>query len=164
MLKYEEYVDFIKEKHKNQLRKQGTPYYLHPLEVSKILKDKKYNNNYQIAGLFHDLIEDTNTTYEEIEKISNKEITNAVRLVTKEKNYNMKEYISRINNNKMAKAVKLADRLHNIKEVKLTNKEFIKKYIEETEKWYIELSKNTVFEKDIKKELDNLKKNIQEEK
>ena len=59
-------IEYMKQKHEGQLRKQGTPYFMHPLEVSNILKTKGFDENYQIAGLFHDLLEDTDTTYEEI--------------------------------------------------------------------------------------------------
>ena len=41
-MEIEEYVEFIRKKHNNQNRIQGTPYYLHPVEVSKILKQKGY--------------------------------------------------------------------------------------------------------------------------
>lgn len=156
-MEIEEYVEFIRKKHNNQKRIQGTPYYLHPVEVSKILKQKGFSKDYQIAGLFHDLLEDTDTTYEEILKISNLEIAEAVRLVTKEKGYIMAEYIERIMKNDMARMVKLADRIHNLKETNLTPKEFQEKYIKETEKWFIDLAKDTVFEKDLNSELNKLK-------
>ena len=84
-MKLDNYIEFIKDKHKGQTRIQGTPYYMHPLEVSNILHEKGFPIEYQIAGLFHDLLEDTNATYEELVKISNKEIVDAVKLVTKEK-------------------------------------------------------------------------------
>ena len=156
-MEIEEYVEFIRKNHNNQKRIQGTPYYLHPVEVSKILKQKGFSKDYQIAGLFHDLLEDTDTTYEEILKISNLEIAEAVRLVTKEKGYIMAEYIERIMKNDMARMVKLADRIHNLKETNLTPKEFQEKYIKETEKWFIDLAKDTVFEKDLNSELNKLK-------
>ena len=113
-MKLDNYIEFIKEKHKGQTRIQGTPYYMHPLEVSNILYEKGFSIEYQIAGLFHDLLEDTNTTYEEIVAISNKEIADVVKLVTKENGYVMSEYIDRIMKNDMARMVKLADRLHNL--------------------------------------------------
>ena len=160
MLNIEEYKKYIKEKHEGQTRKQGTPYYLHPVEVCNILKENGFPFEYQVAGLFHDLLEDTETTYDEIVQISNKEIAEAVRLVTKEKGYNMQDYISRISNNEIAKMVKLADRLHNISETHLASKEFQEKYVKETEAWYIELAKGTVFEDKIKKELDKIKGNL----
>lgn len=87
----QDYIEYIKEKHGNQKRKQGTPYYLHPVEVSNMLKEKGFSEKYQIVGLLHDILEDTETTYEEIEKITNHEIAEAVRLVTKEKGYVMSE-------------------------------------------------------------------------
>lgn len=157
-MEYNKYIEYIKEKHKGQKRKQGTPYYLHPIEVSKILEKKGFSKDYQVAGLFHDLIEDTDTTYEEILQISNKEIVEAVKLVTKENGYKMQEYMSRIKKNDIARMVKLADRLHNLSETYLTEMEFQTRYIKETEEWFIDLAKGTVFEEDLKKELNNIKR------
>ena len=150
------YIKYIKNKHEGQTRMQGTPYYMHPLQVAKILKDKGFSEEYQIVGLFHDLIEDTDTTYEEILRISNKTIADAVRLLTKESGYIMEEYISRIRNNHIAKMVKLADRLHNISETYLATEEVKQKYIKETVKWYLPLASGTVFEDDLKQELKKL--------
>lgn len=158
MLSIDEYIEFIKMKHNGQTRKQGTPYYLHPLAVSKILKNNGFSDEYQIAALFHDLLEDTNTTYDEIKGISSEEIANAVKLVTKEKGYKMQEYIERIKNNDIAKMVKLADRLHNISETHLASKDFQEKYIKETKDWYIDLAKGTIFEALIKEELKKFEK------
>lgn len=155
-MEYNDCLKYVEEKHKGQKRFQGTPVYLHPKAVSEILKKKGFSEDYQIAGLFHDLLEDTNTTYEEILKISNKEIAEAVRLVTKEHGYKMQEYIERINENDMAKMVKLADRTHNLSEAPLAPKEFQQEYIKETEMWYIDLAKGTVFENDLQKNLKNL--------
>lgn len=154
----EEAKDYIKGKHGNQKRRQGTPYYLHPVMVSNILKEKGFSDDYQLVGLFHDLLEDTSATYSELLKLSNKEIADAVKLLTKEDGYDIDEYISRIKNNDIAKMVKLADRLHNLSEVHLTDKDFQNKYIDETEKWYIPLAKGTIFENDIKNVLVKLKK------
>lgn len=155
---FNDYVNYIKEKHKGQYRKQGTEYYTHPVAVAKILREKGFNEDYQVAGLFHDLLEDTDTTYEELVSISNEEIAKAVVLVTKEKNYDINEYINRIKNNDMAHAVKLADRLHNLTEAVYADEGFKEKYIKETEKYYLDLAKNTIFEDDITDALSNLKK------
>jgi (p)ppGpp synthase/HD superfamily hydrolase len=62
----------------------------------------------------------------------------------------------------MAKMVKLADRLHNLSETHLTSKSFQKKYIEETEKYYLKLAKDTIFEDKIREELLNLKNIIKD--
>ena len=127
----------------------------------QIFKEKKgFSKDYQIAGLFHDLLEDTDTTFEEILQISNMEIAEAVRLVTKENGYIMEEYMKRISENKMARMVKLADRIHNLSEAIYTSRDFQERYIKETEKWFIDLAKNTVFENDLIKQLKDLKNNI----
>lgn len=57
---------FVKEKHSQQKRKQGAPYYLHPFAIAEILKNKGFSLDYQLVGLFHDLFEDTNATYQEV--------------------------------------------------------------------------------------------------
>lgn len=152
----ENYIEFIKEKHKGQKRIQGTEYYLHPIQVANILKEKGFDENYQIVALFHDLLEDTNTTYEEILKISNKNIADAVVLLSKEPNYIMEQYMKKIKENEIAKMVKLADRLHNLSEAHFASGKFIDKYINETKEWYIDLANETVFEKDINRELEKL--------
>ncbi len=159
-MEIEDAVKFMKERHKGQTRKQGTPYYTHPLEVSNILKQKGFPKKYQIVGLFHDLLEDTSTTYEEIQKMTDQETATAVKLLTKKEGYIMKEYIERIKENELARNVKLADRLHNLREVHYGSEEFIEKYIKETEEWFINLAKNTIFEKEINNTLQNLKQKI----
>ncbi len=162
-MKLDNYIEFIKEKHKGQKRIQGTPYYIHPLEVSNILDKKGFSKEYQIVGLFHDLLEDTDTTYEELVQISNKKIADTVRLLTKEKGYVMSEYINRIMKNEMARMVKLADRLHNLSETHFASEKFKERYIKETEEWFIDLAAGTVFEEDIENILDNLKQELYEE-
>ncbi|HBC85173.1 MAG TPA: hypothetical protein DCZ30_07285 [Clostridiales bacterium] len=152
----ENYIEFIKEKHKGQKRIQGTEYYLHPIQVANILKEKGFDKKYQIVALFHDLLEDTNTTYEQILKISNKDIADAVKLLTKEPNYIMEQYVKKIKENEIAKMVKLADRLHNLSEAHFASRKFIDKYINETKEWYIDLANETVFEEDINRELERL--------
>ena len=152
----EEIKKFVKNKHGNQRRKHGTPYYLHPFAVADILEKKGYNLDYQIAGLFHDLLEDTDVKYEEILKLSSANIADAVKLLSKEEGYEISDYINRIDQNEIAKAVKLADRVHNLSEAYLVSNEFIQKYIEETKKWYLQLAKGTVFESEIKEALERL--------
>lgn len=149
-------IEFMKQKHKGQKRKHGTPYYTHPLAVAKLLKDKGFPIEYQIAGLFHDLIEDTDSTYEEIISLSNEEVLEAVRLVSKIDGYVMKEYVGNIKQNEMARMVKIADRIHNLSESPNANRSFQAKYIKETQDWYVDLARGTIFEEDLNRELNNL--------
>lgn len=153
-------IEFMKKKHKNQKRKHGTPYYLHPLTVSNILKIKGFPLEYQVAGLFHDLLEDTDATLEEIKELSNTKVAETVILLTKEKGYDMAEYIEKISKNNMAKIIKLVDRIHNLSEAHLASIEFQEKYIKETEEWFITLAKNSIFEEDLNKILLELKTNV----
>lgn len=161
-MKLNKAIEFMKQKHGNQKRKQGTPYYTHPLAVSKMLKEKGFSEEYQMAGLFHDLIEDTDATYEEIIELSNENVAEAVRLVSKAEGYVMEEYIRNIKNNDMARMVKLADRIHNLSESSVANRKFQRKYIKETKEWFLDLAKGTVFEEDLNRELNNLIKAYEE--
>ena len=157
---YEECRRFAEKKHSGQKRKTGEDYFTHPLSVSIILKKHGFNVDYQCAGLFHDLLEDTNATHTEIEKLSNKGVADAVVLVTKEKGYNIDDYMARIKSNKMAHMVKLADRLHNLTTAIGTSEEFRTRYVKETEEHYLELARGTVFEKEIKAALEGVRRTL----
>ena len=133
-------LEYAKEKHCGQKRIGGDDYITHPMAVSEIIKSQGFDENYQIAALFHDLLEDTDATEEEILKFGNQEILEAVKLLTKEKGYEMSEYIGAIKRNPIAYAVKTADRLHNLQCALITNDEFKRKYILETLDWYLDFS------------------------
>ena len=132
--------EFAKAKHKGQLRIGGDDYITHPIAVMEIVKNEGFDENYQIAALFHDLLEDTDASEEEILEYGNEEILTAVKLLTKEKGYDMAEYIGAIKQNPIAFAVKAADRLHNLQCAVITNEEFKRKYILETVDWYLDFS------------------------
>jgi len=150
----------MKKKHGAQKRKQGTPYYLHPLAVCQLLREKGFPIEYQIVGLFHDLLEDTDATDEEIEEYSNREILEAVKLLTKKPGYVMDEYMENIRNSDLAKMVKLADRIHNLSEAKFGSESFQRKYVDETERWFIDLAKGTVFDEDLNILLNDVRKSL----
>ncbi len=133
-------LEFAKAKHKGQKRIGGDDYITHPIAVSEIVKKQGFDEIYQIAALFHDLLEDTDTTEEEILKYGNSQILKAVNILTKKKGYNMAEYINAIKQNPVAFAVKAADRLHNLQCAIITDEEFKRKYILETIDWYLDFS------------------------
>ena len=133
-------LEFAREKHKGQKRIGGDDYITHPMAVCEIVKSQGLDENYQIAALFHDLLEDTDATEEEIIKYGNAEVLEAVKLLTKEKGYEMSEYIGAIKDNPIAFAVKAADRLHNLQCAIITSEEFKRKYILETVDWYLDFS------------------------
>ena len=133
-------LTFAKEKHKGQKRIGGDDYITHPIAVAEIVKSQGLDENYQMAALFHDLLEDTDATEEEILKYSNHKTLEAVKLLTKKKGYDMAEYISAIKQNPIAFAVKAADRLHNLQCAIITDEDFKRKYILETVDWYMDFS------------------------
>lgn len=147
-------LEFAKAKHKGQMRIGGDDYITHPITVYEIVKSQGFDENYQIAALFHDLLEDTDATEEEILKYGNPEILKAVKLLTKEKGYDMAEYISAIKQNPIAFAVKAADRLHNLQCAIITDEEFKRKYILETVDWYMD------FSSDIRKAVKSLAQSL----
>lgn len=149
-------LEFAAAKHAGQVRKGGKPYISHPVEVAEILKKEGWGREVQITALFHDLLEDTDATEQEIEEIGGSEVLIAVKLLTKEPGYVMKDYIKGIRQNRIAFAVKAADRLHNLQSAVETGEEFKRRYILETLDWYLDFSPKIVQAvKDLAKTLEN---------
>ena len=133
-------LEFATKKHKGQKRIGGDDYITHPIAVCEMVKSQGFGEDYQITALFHDLLEDTNATCEEILAYGNQEILTAVKLLTKQKGYDMASYVSAIKNNELAFVVKGADRLHNLQCALVTDVDFKRKYILETVDWYLGFS------------------------
>lgn len=153
---------YAKEKHEGQTRIGGKPYITHPIEVAKILEEKGFRDpRYIITALFHDLLEDTKATAQEILYYGGNDVLVAVELLTKRAGYKMAEYIEAIRNNPIAKIVKLADRLHNLMSALVADVKFRKRYIKETETYYLDLAKDTPFEQDILQALTALKASLE---
>ena len=133
-------LQFAEAKHKGQRRIGGDDYINHPIAVCEFIKEQGFDVRYQIAALFHDLLEDTDATEEEILKYGGTEVLESVKLMTKKQGYDMSEYISNIKQNPIAFAVKAADRLHNLQCALCTDERFKRKYIAETLEWYMDFS------------------------
>ena len=147
-------IEFATQKHNGQKRIGGSDYITHPIAVWEMVKNQGFDEDYQITALFHDLLEDTDATEDEILRLSNKKVLTAVKLLTKEKGYDMKSYIDGIKDNPIAFTVKSADRLHNLQCALMTSAEFKRKYILETVDWYLD------FSKDIKIAVKNLAESL----
>ena len=131
---------FAIEKHAGQFRKGGKPYVTHPIAVAEWLAERGYSEAYILTGLFHDLLEDTSATEEEILALGGEEVLVAVKLLTKKKGYKMEEYLGEILKNPIAKAVKIADRIHNLQSLVEADEAFKARYLAETEEWYAPIS------------------------
>ena len=103
------------EAHKNQVDKSGVPYIYHPIHVAEQMDTE----NECIIALLHDVVEDTNVTFKQLEEVFSKEIIDILKLLTREENIEYDEYIKRIKNNSIASKVKIADITHNLDKTRL---------------------------------------------
>ena len=136
--KYAAAYEFAAKKHEGQLRMGGEPYITHPAAVADILREQGMNEEYLITALFHDLLEDTDATEEEIKAIGGERVLRAVKLLTKREGYVMSEYISGIKYDPIAYAVKGADRLHNLRSAFAADTGFKRRYIKESIEWFLD--------------------------
>lgn len=103
------------EAHKNQVDKSGVSYIYHPIHVAEQMDTE----NECIIALLHDVVEDTNVTFKQLEEVFSKEIIDILKLLTREENIEYDEYIKRIKNNSIACKVKIADLTHNLDKTRL---------------------------------------------
>lgn len=136
--RYDAALRFATEKHEGQYRIGGLSYITHPVAVAEIVKEKGGDIDAVIAALFHDLLEDTDATEEEIRSLGNEKILKTVKLLTKTKGYVMKDYVDGIRKDETAFLVKGADRLHNLRSAVCADTEFKRRYIYETIDWYLD--------------------------
>ena len=98
------------EAHKNQVDKSGLPYVFHPAHVAEQMTDEATT----IVALLHDVVEDTDYTLEDLAAEGfGKEILEAVALMTHEDDVPYLDYVAKLKDNPIARAVKLADLAHN---------------------------------------------------
>lgn len=163
--------------HKGQVRKSGEPYVIHPLYVAIILADLELDKETIVAGLLHDVVEDTIMTDEEIEKEFGADVALLVDGVTKLEKINFHgdnsdnrdkdaEKLERQAENlrkmflAMAKdirviLIKLADRLHNMRTLQHMSPEKQQEKARETMDIYSPIAQRLGISK-IKVELDDL--------
>lgn len=98
------------EAHKDQVDKAGLPYVFHPFHLAESMTDE----NTTVTALLHDVVEDTSYTLEDLRDMGfPSAVLEALALMTHDKAVPYMDYVAAIKSNPVARAVKLADLLHN---------------------------------------------------
>lgn len=95
--------------HHGQVDKANTPYIFHPFHLAEQMEDEIST----VVALLHDVVEDTTITFEDLEKEFPQEVIVPLRYLTHDKEVDYLDYVTKINENPIAKKVKLADIAHN---------------------------------------------------
>lgn len=131
-----EAISLAAKAHCGQARRDETPYIYHPLMVAEIVKRNGASIDCQIAAILHDTLEDTSVTEDDIAKFGGN-VVRAVKLLTREKGMDEAEYVGAILQDPIAKAVKEADKIHNLREAVLCGDNgFRKWYAKKAKKYY----------------------------
>ena len=137
----EKALEFASIKHEGQLDDQDRPYFFaHIIQVYGLLKDVTDDEEILCAGILHDTLEDTDTTYEELVHEFTKEIADLVLELTFEGNSEIGRYFPKLHSHK-AIVVKFADRLSNLVRMVDWPGDWQEGYLENSVFWPIEPKK-----------------------
>ena len=153
------------EAHKEQRRKTGEPYIIHPIAVARIVAEElELGANPVIAAFLHDVVEDTNYTIEDIRERFGDDVAFLVGVVTKQKKDkyekskqvdNFRQILASVQYDVRAILIKLSDRLHNMRTLDSMRPDKQMKIAGETDYFYAPLA-NRLGLYHIKSELENL--------
>ncbi len=157
---------FAARAHKGQIRRSGEPYLSHPLEVINLLADLHLDKTTLVAGLLHDVLEDTDITAEEIKNTFGPEVLDLVEGVTKigrvedsspeiRQAETIRKIILAMTDDLRVIFIKLADRIHNLKTLNFLDEEKQRQIAKETLEIYAPIA-NRLGMGRIKAELEDL--------
>ena len=158
-------VEYARNKHKDQKRKDGSPYIIHPLAVAEIVSEMGLDTDAILGALLHDCIEDTDSTFDDIALLFGQTVAELVDGVTKltRADFSTKEEAQMENLRKMFMAmskdirvvlIKIADRLHNMRTMQYQSPEKQIKKCRETMDIYAPLAHRLGMQK-LKWELED---------
>lgn len=157
---------YAMEAHGSQKRSSGPPFFYHPAEVARILAEIGMDVPTIATGLLHDVLEDTNTSFEELEELFGSEIASLVQGVTKlssvkyssREEYqaeNIRKFIFAISRDLRILIVKIVDRLHNMRTLQYMRMEKQKEIALETLDIYAPLAEKIGMNA-IKEEMEDI--------
>lgn len=158
--------DLALDAHKDQRRKTGEPYIFHPIEVAKIVANEiGLGATSIVCALLHDVIEDSDYTYEDIEERFGKKVADIVQGLTKisginqqnisVQSENYRKLLLTLSEDFRVILIKIADRLHNMRTLESMRPDKQKKIASETVYIYAPLAHRLGFY-NIKSELEDL--------
>lgn len=165
MLRIRDAFKMAEEAHREQRRKSGEPYIIHPISVALIAaKEMRLDANCVITAFLHDVVEDTDTTLEDIRLRFGDDVSFLVDVVTKKKKEhydttkqvdNYRQLLNSLHYDIRALMVKIADRLHNMRTLESMRADKQMKIAGETDAFYAPLA-NRLGLIDVKSDLENL--------
>ena len=158
--------EYAREHHGTQMRRDGTPFITHPLQVAQIVAEMRLDSESIIAALLHDCIEDTDSSYEEIARQFSPTIADIVDGVTKltrvkyssmeeEQMENLRKMLFAMSKDIRVILIKIADRLHNMRTMEYQTPAKQKKKSFETMEIYAPIAHRLGMQK-VKWELEDL--------
>ncbi len=158
--------EYAREHHGEQMRRDGTPFVTHPINVAQIVAEMRLDSESIIAALLHDCVEDTDCTYEDIAKRFGVTVADIVDGVTKltrvkystmeeEQMENLRKMLFAMSRDIRVILIKIADRLHNMRTMEYQTPAKQKKKSFETMEIYAPIAHRLGLAK-IKWELEDL--------